>query len=139
MISLLPPKLIKVLEFAGFGGNRSLGILELRKASCGISLFSTLSSAMLLFHHTVTCTLLGMLPVHAFTRTRSHTYTLSHVHAVTRIRSHTYTQLHVYVVTRTRSHTYTQSHIHTVTRTRSHTYTQSHVHAVTRTRSHMYV
>ena len=31
MISLLPPRIIKLLEFIGFGGNKDLGLIELEK------------------------------------------------------------------------------------------------------------
>lgn len=59
VLSLLPPRILKVLEFVGFSGDRELGIAELRKASKGRTLYSALSSVTLLFDHCVTSSLLG--------------------------------------------------------------------------------
>nr|XP_058942050.1 tetratricopeptide repeat protein 39B-like isoform X1 [Pocillopora verrucosa] len=52
VLSLLPPIIIKLLEWVGFSGDRFLGINHLHKGSKGQSLRSPLCSLLLLAYHT---------------------------------------------------------------------------------------
>ncbi|XP_074642894.1 tetratricopeptide repeat protein 39A-like isoform X2 [Tubulanus polymorphus] len=60
MISLLPTKILKLLEFVGFSGNKRYGLLELEKASClQHGLRAPLCSMILISYHTVVTYVLG--------------------------------------------------------------------------------
>ncbi|XP_026315175.1 tetratricopeptide repeat protein 39B-like [Hyposmocoma kahamanoa] len=59
MISLLPPKIISVLEFVGFSGNKSFGLSELQAGSRCPGLRSVLCDLTLLGHHLVICHFTG--------------------------------------------------------------------------------
>ncbi|KAK7501102.1 hypothetical protein BaRGS_00007587 [Batillaria attramentaria] len=61
MISLLPSKIMKLLEFAGFSGSKRLGLSELMKGSeLHTSLRGPLCSIVLLSYHTVVTYVLGL-------------------------------------------------------------------------------
>ncbi|XP_046361608.1 tetratricopeptide repeat protein 39B-like isoform X1 [Haliotis rufescens] len=61
MISLLPSKIMKLLEFVGFSGNKKLGLAELHKGSeVTTSLRGPLCSIMLIAYHTVVTFVLGL-------------------------------------------------------------------------------
>ncbi|XP_072512182.1 tetratricopeptide repeat protein 39B isoform X3 [Notamacropus eugenii] len=59
MLSLLPARVLRLLEFIGFSGNRELGLLQLREGASGSSLRSTLCSLTLLLFHTYVSLVLG--------------------------------------------------------------------------------
>ncbi|XP_078354114.1 tetratricopeptide repeat protein 39B-like [Oculina patagonica] len=52
VLSLLPPMIIKLLEWVGFSGDRFLGLSHLHKGSKGQSLRSPICSLLLLAYHT---------------------------------------------------------------------------------------
>ncbi|KAM9329017.1 tetratricopeptide repeat protein 39B-like [Gastrophryne carolinensis] len=53
MISLLPSRILKLLEFIGFSGNRELGLLQLQEGASGNSLRAMLCTITLLMYHTL--------------------------------------------------------------------------------------
>lgn len=55
MISLLPPRIITLLEFVGFSGNKDKGLAELEAASHSPGLRSVLCDLTLLGYHLVIC------------------------------------------------------------------------------------
>ncbi|KAJ2954346.1 hypothetical protein O0L34_g2605 [Tuta absoluta] len=59
MISLLPPKIISLLEFVGFSGNKSYGLSELMAGSRSPGLRSVLCDLTLLGYHLVICHFIG--------------------------------------------------------------------------------
>ncbi|CAB3225308.1 unnamed protein product [Arctia plantaginis] len=59
MISLLPPKIISLLEFVGFSGNKALGLAELDAGSKAPGLRSVLCDLTLLGYHLVICHFIG--------------------------------------------------------------------------------
>ncbi|KAH9627999.1 hypothetical protein HF086_017974 [Spodoptera exigua] len=61
MISLLPPKIISVLEFVGFSGNKSLGLAELEAGSRAPGMRSVLCDLTLLGYHLVICHFIGAI------------------------------------------------------------------------------
>ncbi|KAL5016769.1 hypothetical protein ScPMuIL_006358 [Solemya velum] len=61
MISLLPSRVLKLLEFVGFSGNKKLGLSELLKGCESLtSLRGPLCSVILIAYHTVVCYVLGL-------------------------------------------------------------------------------
>ncbi|KAH3695481.1 hypothetical protein DPMN_082941, partial [Dreissena polymorpha] len=61
MISLLPSKIMKLLEFVGFSGNKQLGLKELEHgSSLFTSLRGPLCSIILIAYHTVVSYVLGL-------------------------------------------------------------------------------
>ncbi|XP_064605112.1 tetratricopeptide repeat protein 39B-like [Liolophura sinensis] len=61
MISLLPGKILKLLEFVGFSGNKKLGLSELQKGTeLSHSLRGPLCSIILVAYHTVVSYVLGL-------------------------------------------------------------------------------
>ncbi|XP_025109099.1 tetratricopeptide repeat protein 39B-like [Pomacea canaliculata] len=61
MISLLPSKIMKLLEFAGFSGSKKLGLSELLKGSeLHTSLRGPLCAIVLIAYHTVVTYVLGL-------------------------------------------------------------------------------
>ncbi|XP_028822956.1 tetratricopeptide repeat protein 39B-like, partial [Denticeps clupeoides] len=95
MLSLLPARILRLLEFIGFSGNRNFGLSQLREGAATHSLRAILSAFTLLFYHTYVCLILGtgesnlteaetlLEPyLHKFpkvyTLTHSHTHTLTH-------------------------------------------------------------
>ncbi|XP_041357152.1 tetratricopeptide repeat protein 39B-like isoform X2 [Gigantopelta aegis] len=61
MISLLPSKIMKLLEFVGFSGNKKFGLSELHKGSeVPTSLRGPLCSIILVAYHTVVTFVLGL-------------------------------------------------------------------------------
>uniref|UniRef100_H0V466 Tetratricopeptide repeat protein 39B n=1 Tax=Cavia porcellus TaxID=10141 RepID=H0V466_CAVPO len=59
MLSLLPARIIKLLEFIGFSGNRELGLLQLREGASGRSMRSPLCCLTILAFHTYISLILG--------------------------------------------------------------------------------
>ncbi|XP_030021632.1 tetratricopeptide repeat protein 39B [Manduca sexta] len=59
MISLLPPKIISLLEFVGFSGNKTLGLQELEAGSRAPGMRSVLCDLTLLGYHLVICHFIG--------------------------------------------------------------------------------
>ncbi|KAK3090745.1 hypothetical protein FSP39_014266 [Pinctada imbricata] len=61
MISLLPSKILKLLEFVGFSGNKRHGLRNLKDGSDNLnSLRGPLCSIVLIAYHTVVCYVLGL-------------------------------------------------------------------------------
>ncbi|KAK5640781.1 hypothetical protein RI129_009328 [Pyrocoelia pectoralis] len=52
-VSLLPPSLLRVISFLGFGGNRNLGISNLMYAREGCDMHAPLATLALLWYHTI--------------------------------------------------------------------------------------
>ncbi|XP_070351490.1 tetratricopeptide repeat protein 39B isoform X8 [Equus asinus] len=59
MLSLLPARIIRLLEFIGFSGNRELGLLQLREGASGRSMRSSLCCLTILAFHTYISLILG--------------------------------------------------------------------------------
>ncbi|XP_037116633.1 tetratricopeptide repeat protein 39B isoform X3 [Syngnathus acus] len=59
MLSLLPQRILRLLEFIGFSGNREFGLSQLREGTCGSTLRSILCTLTLLFYHTYVSLVLG--------------------------------------------------------------------------------
>ncbi|XP_036372875.1 tetratricopeptide repeat protein 39B-like [Megalops cyprinoides] len=59
MLSLLPSKVLRLLEFIGFAGNREFGLSQLREGAASHSLRAILSVLMLLMYHTYFTVILG--------------------------------------------------------------------------------
>ncbi|XP_053715330.1 tetratricopeptide repeat protein 39B [Synchiropus splendidus] len=59
MLSLLPQRILRLLEFIGFSGNRAFGLSQLREGAASQSLRSILSALTLLFYHTYVSLILG--------------------------------------------------------------------------------
>ncbi|XP_051921348.1 tetratricopeptide repeat protein 39B [Hippocampus zosterae] len=59
MLSLLPQRILRLLEFIGFSGNREFGLSQLREGTRGSSLRSILCTLTLLFYHTYVTLVLG--------------------------------------------------------------------------------
>ncbi|XP_061664691.1 uncharacterized protein LOC133494677 isoform X2 [Syngnathoides biaculeatus] len=59
MVSLLPQRILRLLEFMGFSGNREFGLSQLREGTTGSSLRSILCTLTLLFYHTYVSLVLG--------------------------------------------------------------------------------
>ncbi|XP_031440476.1 tetratricopeptide repeat protein 39B isoform X3 [Clupea harengus] len=59
MLSLLPARILRLLEVIGFSGHREFGLSQLREGAGSHSLRSILSVLTLLFYHTYVCLILG--------------------------------------------------------------------------------
>nr|XP_020477825.1 tetratricopeptide repeat protein 39B-like isoform X2 [Monopterus albus] len=59
MLSLLPQRILRLLEFIGFSGNREFGLSQLREGASSHSLRSVVCSLTLLFYHTYISLILG--------------------------------------------------------------------------------
>ncbi|XP_047663471.1 tetratricopeptide repeat protein 39B isoform X2 [Tachysurus fulvidraco] len=59
MLSLLPARILRLLEFIGFSGNREFGLAQLREGAATYSLRSILCVLTLLLYHTYVCLILG--------------------------------------------------------------------------------
>ncbi|KAL4618182.1 tetratricopeptide repeat protein 39B-like [Arapaima gigas] len=59
MLSLLPARILRLLEFIGFSGNREFGLSQLREGAASHSLRSILSALTLLLYHTYVTLILG--------------------------------------------------------------------------------
>ncbi|XP_015280898.1 PREDICTED: tetratricopeptide repeat protein 39B [Gekko japonicus] len=59
MLSLLPGRILRLLEFIGFSGNRELGLQQLQEGASGASLRAILCSFTLLLYHTYVSLILG--------------------------------------------------------------------------------
>uniref|UniRef100_A0A9J8AGE0 Tetratricopeptide repeat protein 39B n=1 Tax=Cyprinus carpio carpio TaxID=630221 RepID=A0A9J8AGE0_CYPCA len=59
MLSLLPARILRLLEFIGFSGNREFGLSQLQEGAGSHSLRSILCVLTLLFYHTYICLILG--------------------------------------------------------------------------------
>uniref|UniRef100_A0A672KNZ4 Tetratricopeptide repeat protein 39B n=1 Tax=Sinocyclocheilus grahami TaxID=75366 RepID=A0A672KNZ4_SINGR len=59
MLSLLPARILRLLEFIGFSGNRDFGLSQLREGAGSHSLRSVLCVLTLLFYHTYVSLILG--------------------------------------------------------------------------------
>ncbi|XP_041839522.1 tetratricopeptide repeat protein 39B-like isoform X2 [Melanotaenia boesemani] len=60
MLSLLPSRVLRLMEFLGFSGDRELGLQELREGAASNSLRSILSTMTLLMFHLYTTVILGI-------------------------------------------------------------------------------
>ncbi|EOB01868.1 Tetratricopeptide repeat protein 39B, partial [Anas platyrhynchos] len=59
MLSLLPGRILRLLEFIGFSGNRELGLHQLQEGASGSSLRAILCTFTLLVYHTYVSLILG--------------------------------------------------------------------------------
>uniref|UniRef100_A0A8C5WNB7 Tetratricopeptide repeat protein 39B n=1 Tax=Laticauda laticaudata TaxID=8630 RepID=A0A8C5WNB7_LATLA len=59
MLSLLPGRILRLLEFIGFSGNREIGLHQLREGASGSSLRAILCTFTLLLYHTFVSLILG--------------------------------------------------------------------------------
>ncbi|XP_048826477.1 LOW QUALITY PROTEIN: tetratricopeptide repeat protein 39B [Brienomyrus brachyistius] len=59
MLSLLPARILRLLEFIGFSGNRDFGLSQLREGAASHSLRSILCVLTLLLYHTYVTLILG--------------------------------------------------------------------------------
>ncbi|XP_066470598.1 tetratricopeptide repeat protein 39B isoform X2 [Tiliqua scincoides] len=59
MLSLLPGRIVRLLEFIGFSGNRELGIQQLQEGASGASLRAILCTFTLLVYYTYVTLILG--------------------------------------------------------------------------------
>uniref|UniRef100_A0A8C9VAP3 Tetratricopeptide repeat protein 39B n=1 Tax=Scleropages formosus TaxID=113540 RepID=A0A8C9VAP3_SCLFO len=59
MLSLLPGRILRLLEFIGFSGNREFGLSQLREGAASHSLRAILSALTLLLYHTYVTLILG--------------------------------------------------------------------------------
>ncbi|XP_077598613.1 tetratricopeptide repeat protein 39B [Stigmatopora nigra] len=59
MLSLLPQRILRLLEFIGFSGNREFGLSQLLEGTSGSTLRSILCALTLLFYHTYVSLVLG--------------------------------------------------------------------------------
>ncbi|KAF7660432.1 hypothetical protein LDENG_00281960 [Lucifuga dentata] len=59
MLSLLPSRVLRLMEFLGFSGDREMGLSELRAGAASSSLRSILSTLMLLMFHLYITVILG--------------------------------------------------------------------------------
>ncbi|XP_070683819.1 tetratricopeptide repeat protein 39B-like [Pempheris klunzingeri] len=59
MLSLLPSRVLRLMEFLGFSGDRELGLAELREGASSNSLRSILSTLTLLMYHLYITVILG--------------------------------------------------------------------------------
>ncbi|XP_029461679.1 tetratricopeptide repeat protein 39B isoform X2 [Rhinatrema bivittatum] len=59
MLSLLPARILRLLEFIGFSGNRELGLFQLREGAAGSSLRAILCALALLLYYTYVSLILG--------------------------------------------------------------------------------
>nr|XP_020638619.1 tetratricopeptide repeat protein 39B isoform X1 [Pogona vitticeps] len=59
MLSLLPGRILRLLEFIGFSGNRELGLQQLREGASGATLRAILCTFTLLLYHTYVSLILG--------------------------------------------------------------------------------
>lgn len=59
MLSLLPQRILRLLEIIGFSGNRDFGLSQLREGAASHSLRAILSALTLLFYHTYVTLILG--------------------------------------------------------------------------------
>ncbi|KAF3837565.1 hypothetical protein F7725_005029 [Dissostichus mawsoni] len=59
MLSLLPQRILRLLEFIGFSGNRGFGLSQLREGASSQSLRSVLCALTLLFYNTYVSLILG--------------------------------------------------------------------------------
>ncbi|XP_006864567.1 PREDICTED: tetratricopeptide repeat protein 39B [Chrysochloris asiatica] len=59
MLSLLPARIIRLLEFIGFSGNRELGLMQLREGASGRSIRAPLCCLTILAFHTYISLILG--------------------------------------------------------------------------------
>jgi hypothetical protein len=60
IISLLPQRVLKLLEFVGFSGNQLLGLQELTRGARSTTIHSPMCTSFLLFYHTVASIILGL-------------------------------------------------------------------------------
>ncbi|XP_039219606.1 tetratricopeptide repeat protein 39B isoform X1 [Crotalus tigris] len=59
MLSLLPGRILRLLEFIGFSGNRELGLHQLREGASGPTLRAVVSTFILLLYHCFVSLILG--------------------------------------------------------------------------------
>ncbi|XP_019855051.1 PREDICTED: tetratricopeptide repeat protein 39B-like [Amphimedon queenslandica] len=60
IISLLPQRILKLLEFVGFSGNQLLGLQELTNGARSQTIHSSMCTSFILFYHTVASVMLGL-------------------------------------------------------------------------------
>uniref|UniRef100_A0A4W6E9L8 Zgc:158403 n=1 Tax=Lates calcarifer TaxID=8187 RepID=A0A4W6E9L8_LATCA len=63
-LSLFPPRILKVLEFAGFSGDKEYGLSLLHDGATGVNLRSMLCALLLLCYYTFLTFILGMSLLH---------------------------------------------------------------------------
>ena len=61
-LSILPGRILKLLEFVGFSGDRTLGLTELEKGASSNTFRAPLCTSFLLFYYTVALVIMGKLP-----------------------------------------------------------------------------
>lgn len=59
-LSLLPARILKLLEFVGFSVDRAVGLAELEKAAANTTFRAPLCTSFLLFYYTVAAVITGM-------------------------------------------------------------------------------
>ena len=60
-LSLLPARILKLLEFVGFSVDRAVGLAELEMAAANTTFRAPLCTSFLLFYYTVAAVITGML------------------------------------------------------------------------------
>ncbi len=63
-MSLIPARILRVLEFVGFSGNREVGMKELERGATSDTFRAPICTAFLLFYHTMLTVTLGESACH---------------------------------------------------------------------------
>uniref|UniRef100_A0A3Q3EAG2 Zgc:158403 n=1 Tax=Hippocampus comes TaxID=109280 RepID=A0A3Q3EAG2_HIPCM len=71
-LSLFPPRILKLLEFAGFSGDKDYGLSLLDDGATAPNLRSMLCVLLLLCYYTFLTFILGMAPLHPLLRSLTH-------------------------------------------------------------------
>ena len=58
-LSILPGRILRLLEFVGFSGERSIGLRELEKGANSNTFRAPLCTSFLLFYYTVALVIMG--------------------------------------------------------------------------------
>lgn len=59
-LSLLPARVLRLLEFIGFSGDRQLGLTELTKGAASGTFRSPMCTSFLLFYHSLAAVVIGL-------------------------------------------------------------------------------